>query len=141
MKISIAFHLVGMIMWLGALLVTTRFMRVFAAGEAMPDTLRAILKRTWFGFGIGGAVVAVASGLSQLFLGGVSVYMAQGWFHGKLTFVIVLLVVTALVHVTVLGVAAGGSVTKKRAGILHGLTGLSLIVIVFLTILGRGSGL
>lgn len=146
MAVSLAFHIVGMIMWVGALLIMTRMLRGFAENpsstfgdQGLP--LRAVIKRTWVGFGLGGMGLSLISGTFQLLNRGMSFYMSQGWFHGKLTFIVILLVVTLIVHRNVLSVANGGGVTRKTIGMLHGLSGLSFILIVFLTILGRGAGL
>lgn len=144
MSISLAFHIVGMIMWLGSLLILTRVLRAFADAPssslgATGEILRAVIKRAWFGFGLGGLAISLASGLYQITVKGMAYYMSQGWFHGKLTFIIVLLVDSFLVHKSVISVCNGGGVSRKMIGMLHGLAGLSLIVIVFLTMIGRAA--
>lgn len=146
MTVSLAFHLVGMIMWLGSLLIITRILRAFADAPSSSlgqpgEVLRSVISRAWAGFGIGGLLISLISGLYQISVKGFAYYMQQGWFHGKLTFIIILLVDSYLVHRNVAAVSKGGSVSRKTVGVLHGLAGLSLIVIVFMTMLGRQAGL
>ena len=135
-KISIALHIVGIVMWAGGLMILTRFLKLFTSpGDGTP-AVAAMANRVLHGYVFGGLVLALLTGLYQLSYRGFGFYMAQGWFHGKLTFVILLLVITGLVFTDVKKIKAGVPLSRGRVGALHGLTGLALLVIVFLTLLG-----
>ncbi len=89
-------------------------------------------KRIFYGYVLGGFVISLLSGLHQWASGGFATYLSQGWFHSKLTMVAVLLVMTVML---------GGQVKKSLAGqpnpkllmAIHGISGLCLVGIVFLT--------
>lgn len=131
--ISIGVHIVGLVMWLGGMMILTRALKLFAGSEALPSFAR----RTFHGFVLPGAVLSVSSGLYQLLSVGVSHYMQQGWFHGKLTFVVALFVVTFLLFRQVRTLRTTGAVDPRHATILHAASGTLLLVIVFLTTVGR----
>jgi uncharacterized membrane protein len=97
-----------------------------------------MIKRGYFGFVVAGAVLSLGSGIYQLLERGIGFYMAQGWFHGKLTLVIVLLVVTVVFGAQVKGAAAGKTVKPGLVGMMHGVTSGALVLISFLTLVGRG---
>ena len=142
MAYSLAVHIIGVVFWLGGLLVLTRLLKMSVAEGALPDGARTsvaqMIKRGYFGFVISGAVLSLGSGIYQILERGFGFYMAQGWFHGKLTLVIILLVVTIVFGAQVKGAAAGRSVKPGLVGMLHGVTSASLVLIAFLTLVGRG---
>lgn len=144
MQYSIAFHIIALVLWLGGLMVITRTLKLFACNfpaEANSglDGLRSINSRIWFGFVIPGAVLSIVTGLYQIYLMGISYYMKQGWFHAKLTLVLVLLVVTFFVGREVGRSSKKLQLDAKRLLILHIISATSLLIIVFLTILGRSA--
>lgn len=142
MKISIAFHLVGLVMWLGSLMILTRCLKIFSraypaeASEAL-DTFRNTLKRVFYGFCIPGLLISLVTGVYQIVQMGMAYYMKQGWFHAKLTLVLLLFVVTLLLAKEMRRIAGRELVPAKRAIVLHAASGASLFAIVFLTILYR----
>lgn len=137
MRISLALHIIGMVMWVGGLMFLTRFMKIAASDGAQTASLREGVGKMWVGAVLPGFLIALLTGLYQLTLGGLAVYMKAGWFHGKLLFVVVLLVVTAIVWMDVRRCANGESLKSSRIMAMHGLSAISLIVIVFLTMVLR----
>lgn len=142
MRYSIAFHIVGLVMWLGGLMILTRCLKIFSApfsAESKPvlDGFRNIVKRLLYGFIVPGALVSLVSGLYQLFTVGPDVYMKQGWFHSKLTLVAILFVVTFVVAMQVSKAGRGEVLDKGKLMMLHAISSLSLIAIVFLTMISR----
>ena len=138
MKISIAIHLVGIVFWIGGVLLLPRIMKALVDAPQAAAALAPALKKVFFGFIVPGIVMVILTGVFQFFVGGgFGLYMKQGWFHGKLTFVILLLVATALLFGEVSKVISGGSPSRAKLGAIHGITALSLVAIVFLTIIGR----
>ncbi|MCO6432605.1 MAG: CopD family protein [Deltaproteobacteria bacterium] len=145
MAYSLAFHIIGIVFWLGGLAMVTRYMQVLCvegAASASPalDAFRYMTKRIWYGFVVSGLVIATVSGLYQFLIMGAGYYMKQGWFHGKLTLLVVLYVISWLVGKEVRKTTAGAVLQKKRLVMLHGISSLILVLIVFLTLVGRTGG-
>ena len=99
-----AFHLVGIVLWFGALLQVTRLLKTRARSpESTWETLHAIERRTQLFVGFPGLFLTVLTGLTLLFHHpeGTANFMKHGWFHAKLTAVIIAIVVDVLVFVTI----------------------------------------
>ncbi len=138
MHISFAFHLIGIVLWLGGLILLPRVMKAIAElpQEAAAKAMLGV-RRVFWGFVMSGFVISLVSGLGQVIGGGVGYYLKAGWFHGKLTFVILLLVATAFLTMEILKSARGEALNPRKLMMVHGIGALSLVVIVFLTFLGR----
>ncbi len=136
-KLSLAFHLIGIVMWFGSHLILTRLLTGYVSPEKRDPALTALVGRVYFGFGLGGFILTVLSGVYQLLSRGMVYYMAQGWFHGKLTLVIIMFVVTAVLGVQISRVKKGEQLSTGVLMALHGATGVVLFGAVFATILGR----
>ena len=132
LNISLALHIIGIVMWTGSLIVASR---IIALGvNSANDNSAAWLKKIFFGWTLSGLALVTLTGFYQLMVGGgPAVYFKQGWFHGKITLVIVLYIVTFLFA----GFLKQAQKKSSTAMMIHGLTGLCLILIVFLTFLGR----
>ncbi|NDC37129.1 MAG: hypothetical protein EBZ48_03645 [Proteobacteria bacterium] len=134
LKISLALHLIGMAMWLGSLLVVTRLFKLFTnAGYRNPELLN-LMGRLLFGYAVPGLVLSLITGLYQMAYAGIAAYMSQGWFHGKLTFVLLLIGVTVLCLGSLSKARAGAQLSRGLIGAMHGVVGLTLIVVVFITV-------
>jgi len=99
-----AFHFVGLIFWVGGLLVTTRICAIHAAevDAAMRDRYHALEKRFYWGMGTAGFLLALVTGvwlLANQGFGQLDAATQGGAFHIKLTLVALLIVV----HFMVLG--------------------------------------
>jgi len=132
LNLSLALHIIGIVMWTGSLIVASR---IIALGvNNANDNSASWLKKIFFGWTLSGLVLVTLTGLYQLIIGGgPGVYFKQGWFHGKVTLVIVLYIVTFLFSRFL-------NQEQKKAStamMIHGLTGLCLILIILLTFLGR----
>ena len=135
MQYSLTFHILGLAMWLPGLMVVTGIMRYFVkAGDFSHVARRALSRRYWFALVIPGVVLSTTTGLYQLFSVGMGIYMKQGWFHGKMTLLIVLYVVTALVG---LALRSDSVPSYKKLTLLHSISGSLLLLIVALTMIGR----
>ena len=137
MVYSFAFHIIGIVMWVGGLMMTTRMLVLAAAGGVTPNALSPMAKRMWMGFIIPGLVIVTLSGLHQWSSGGFAHYMSQGWFHGKITLVLALYVITFLYGSCAATLARGEAVSRGKLMAIHGSAGLILVVITFLTFLSR----
>jgi uncharacterized membrane protein len=137
MKMSLALHLVGIVMWLGGLLLVTRFMALTCADDKPAANVAVAVKKLFFGWVMGGLALATVTGVYQVLSVGMGVYMKQGWFHTKLTLIIVLFVISILTLGQVKQVAQGAAIAKGKIMAFHGVAGLCMVGIVMLTMLGR----
>lgn len=136
---SLALHIIGFVMWAGGLMFLTRFMTVCieGSGEGEQTAAEKLVVRLFLGWVLPGLIIVVFTGLFQLGVRGLAFYAPQAWFHTKLLLVFLLIALTVVAGKSVKQISDGDGITKKKAGILHGVTGLLFIAIVFLTMLGR----
>ena len=130
----IVFHLFGVIMWIGSLLVITSMLalvpdEVGAARERIIVAARRLLRVS----SNVGAIVAVIFGLFLIALN--PVVMRQGWMHTKLALVLVLL----FFHIRLSRRVAAlendpGSATRREFSMLHGIVSLLLLLILVLVL-------
>jgi uncharacterized membrane protein len=110
-------------------------------GGGLPETARIeiakAIKRGYFGFVISGLTLTLLTGLYQIFARGMAFYMAQGWFHGKLTLVLVLIVASVVFGAQVKAAVDGRTVKAGTVGMIHGLASATLVLVAFLTLVGR----
>jgi uncharacterized membrane protein len=132
MDISLAFHLIGIVFWVGGLLVVTRFARLCVVKPADAE-FAGTIKKTWLLYVIHGLAFTFISGFYQLFSGGIGTYMKQGWFHSKLTFVLVLFVATVMLGLQMRRIGSGEVVSAKALRWVQILTAFSFVIIVFMT--------
>ncbi len=138
MKVSLAFHIVGIVFWLGGVILLPRILKSFVEAPALIPAGGAAIKKVFTTFIVPGAIITLATGIFQLLEGGgVAFYMKQHWFHGKATFIIVVLVATVLLNFEVEKVARGIVPSRAKLGAIHGLAAHSLIVISYMTLTGR----
>lgn len=128
---SLTLHIIGLVLWVGGLILLPRFIVV-----APPASFGGV-RRVFWGFVVAGGVIAAASGLYQIAQRGAAFYFSQGWFHTKLTLVGVLVVLTALLGSEIARGASGRGARASRLMMIHGISALSMAAIVFLTINGR----
>ncbi len=133
MRFSLALHIIGVVFWLGGLILLPRLMKLALQSGTSSAQLKPIGKRAFFGYLLPGAIITVVSGLYQLFSLGASLYFKQGWFHTKLTFVVVLLIATALLWIELRREQLRGG----RLMMIHGIGAAMLLIVVFLTFLSR----
>lgn len=137
MRYSLALHIIGIVMWLGGLLILTRMMSSLEKLSKESLGLVPIIKKIFYGWILGGLFLTALTGLYQIGIRGISFYMKQGWFHSKLTLVLLLVGVTVALGLQVSKASRGDIVKSKSVMILHGLSAVGLVSIVFLTMLGR----
>lgn len=135
-QLSIAFHIIGLALWLGSYAVFSLLLKRAASGkEGMFSTAEArqsLSRSSAIFFGTASALVLV-SGLFQIVYRGPSFYFSQGWFHAKLTLVIGLFLLTFLLYRQIALFCRSGTASSGTVMMLHQL-GLALfIAIVFLT--------
>ena len=130
LNISITLHIFGLIMWMGSLLLVSRILALSAKNGDSLD--QAWPKKILFGWLVPGMVITIVTGLFQASVTGFSYYFKQGWFHGKLTLVIVLTIISLIFIKQFLS----SKLSFKSLMMTHGLSGLCLLIIIALTIMG-----
>lgn len=130
MQISLAFHIIGFVLWAGGLMLLTR---ILSLGIKNNVPVTPLARRLMLGYIFPGLVISLLSGLHQLSVKGLSFYFSQGWFHTKLTLVVLLFVATVLTWVEIQRALSGMTARKGILGASHGLAALALLGAVFLT--------
>lgn len=94
--------------------------------------------RGFLGYILPGALLTVITGLYQILAGvGFAGYFAQGWFHGKVTLILLMFGATVVFGVKCSALSRGGLVTKGSLMAIHGIAALMLVGGVLLTMTGR----
>lgn len=137
MNTSLALHIISLVMWVGGILILTRVIHQFVKLNGDVKLLAAISKKIYFGWILSGCALAILTGLYQISVNGAKHYFSQGWFHGKLTLVIILIIITGILFPIVKKLSDNITPSAGKIMGLHGSTGLILILAVFATLLGR----
>jgi putative membrane protein len=130
----IVFHLFGVIMWIGSLLVISSMLALVAdevgtARERLIVAARRLLRVS----SNAGAMVAVIFGIFLILLN--PVVMRQGWMHAKLAIVLVLLFFHFRLYRRVAALENDpGSATRREFSMLHGIVSLLLLLILVLVL-------
>jgi len=128
----VVFHLLGIIFWVGTLLILTRVLAWHAAQPTPPTDLSVLERKLFFGGALAGVVITLVTGvwmLATLEWGPLDAKMVGGGFHIKLTFVFLLLVLTVVLKGKMDALAGNGE--KPSAGtfkMLHGMVALLLLL-------------
>lgn len=127
------FHLLFIIIWMGTLLTLTRLLGYHVKlDEATQLKMAKVYKRIYNFVDMPSMIAAIILGLFLLMTKASSMDLSQGWFHMKMTFVVLLVVVDVAcgkwIQQLELTPDTGRGVKYK---ILHGVAGLLLIGILF----------
>lgn len=114
-------------------MVLTRIVAISAKGQLPPTETCNVVLRFFSRYTMFGMLLTLVTGVYQLVTMGMSSYMKQGWFHGKLTLVIVAIVAT-LMFPKAANALKGVGAASRTAMTIHGIVGLILIIVVTLTI-------
>lgn len=135
----LAFHIIGLIVWLGALLDLTRILGYHVKEDiSVQKRLSWMEFRMFFFVSTPGLIVSAVFGV-LIFLkgGGVATYLkGSGWFHAKLTCVLVLIGIHFWIGKKILKLRAKPQNTKPTPyKILHGIAALAVVITVILVFL------
>jgi putative membrane protein len=124
-------HILGIILWTGGLMNLTRMISFHLQEEVeVQKRLYYIENRIYKFVTLPGLFLTIVAGLMML-TSNTGFYMKQPWFHAKLTFVLILLIMTGTFHRKLSELATKH---EKQSPvpfkIIHGLTGLMLILIL-----------
>ncbi len=131
----LVFHILGIVLWVGSLLVVTQIMAAHAG--ATSSEVREALSRIegkLFGGGVHlGGVVTIVSGILMFSI--YPVYYGRApWMHVKLALVAVFLVLDILAFLTHRKLRAGGNLTRGRCMALHGIAALVFVGILIMVL-------
>jgi len=143
-QISLSIHILGIVFWVGGLVCLSRVLRVYTTHENLSSSLGqgdlyAAVKALWKGFVLGGMVVVLVTGVANVVSGAGSVYFQQGWFHTKLTLVVLLFGLTVFLSQQMARLGRGEVLKRAHLGIIHGVSSAVLLAILLITYLGRFS--
>lgn len=132
MPISVTFHIVGMVLWMSGLLMVSSQLRKAAKNNADISALKLVIPKLFNVFVISGAAISIFTGLLQLSIGGMSMYMKSAWMHGKLTLVMFLIVITIFLWRKV-ALLNEGKLSANGLLAIHIISAVSMFVIILFT--------
>lgn len=132
MKYAFIFHVLGLVFLFAGLLFGTKLLKI-SATETPSPSLMILAKKNVFAYIIPGVLLMVLSGLHQLYSGGISIYMKQGWMHAKLTLIVVLLWSSIMVAIRLISLSKGQGSDAKFATMHHAIAATLLVLILILT--------
>jgi putative membrane protein len=140
---ALVFHLIGLVFWLGSLLVVTH---VLAVHSEEPSTearaaLRRLEMKLFRGLSHPGAALMVITG--AILIGEHPHYLREHWLHAKLLLVALLIVLDLRVYFRTTALLAGRAELRRReCMVLHGVISLvffGILILVLLKPFGAGA--
>jgi len=132
----LVFHLVGLVFWLGSLLVVTHILPIHSE-EPSPEARRTLGKlemKLLNGLAHPGAALMVITGM--LLIGENPHYLREHWLHAKLLLVVLLVVLDLRVYFRAAAFLAGRAELRRRECMaLHGAISLMFFGILILVLL------
>ena len=134
---TLVFHLIGLVFWLGSLLIVTHILAVHA--EESSDDAGRVLGRVetklFKGLAHPGAALMVVTGLIMLLLNH-SYYLHARWMYAKLTLVMILVVLDLIIYSRMRAFIAGRKpLHRGQCMAWHGVIALAFTGILALVIL------
>jgi protoporphyrinogen IX oxidase len=130
----LVFHIFGVILWMGSLLVISSMMALVPDEVGAARERMVVIGRRLFHVSSNiGAIVTVVFGIFMVLLD--PRVMLQGWMHAKIGLVLVLLVFHVRLYWRVIALENDpGSATRREFTILHGIFSLLLLLILVLVL-------
>lgn len=128
---TLVFHIIGLVFWLGSLLVVTQILAVHTetASAETRATLSRIESKLMKGLAHPGAAIMVITGI--ILVSQDPNYLRQAWLHIKLLMVVVLIVLDLRLTFRARLFQQGKiEMTRRECMILHG--GISLVFLIIL---------
>jgi protoporphyrinogen IX oxidase len=131
----LAFHVFGVILWLGSLLVLSSLLGLVAEEVGVAKERFLVAARRLFDISAnGGALATIGFGIWLIFLD--PSVLRQGWLHIKLLLVLVLIVLHARMYRRINALEAEPSLANRREfAMMHGIFSLILLAILLLVFL------
>jgi protoporphyrinogen IX oxidase len=131
----LAFHVFGVILWMGSLLLITSLLGLVAEEVGVSKERFLVATRRLFDLSAnGGALAAIGFGIWLIFLD--PAVLRQGWLHIKLLLVLVIIVFHARLYRRINALEAEPSGANRREfAMTHGILSLLLLLILLLVFL------
>jgi putative membrane protein len=131
----LAFHLFGVILWLGSLLVLATMLGLVAEEVGVSKERFLVAARRLFDVSAnGGALAAIGFGIWLILID--PAVLRQGWLHIKLLLVVVLIILHARMYRRISALEAEPSTANRREfAMMHGIVSLLLLGILLLVFL------
>jgi len=126
---TLVFHILGIVFWLGSLLVLTHLLAYDAESESVEvhKTLGRLERKLFNGIAHPGALITVISG-AILISTNPQYYLHAAWLHAKLFLVVILIVLDVITFIRAKAFHAGRiKLQRKECMALHG--GIALVFI------------
>jgi putative membrane protein len=130
----LVFHLFGVILWIGCLLVITSMMALVPDEVGAARERMIVIARRLFHVSSNiGAIVAVVFGIFMVLLN--PRVMLHGWMHAKIALVLVLLFFHVKLYRRVIALENDpGSATRREFSMIHGIVSLIVLLILVLVL-------
>jgi protoporphyrinogen IX oxidase len=131
----LAFHVFGVILWMGSLLVLSSLMGLVADEVGVAKERFLVAAQRLFNFSAnGGAMAAIGFGILLILLE--PSVLRQGWLHVKLLLVLVIIVMHVRLYRRMTALEAEPSGANRREfAMTHGILSLLLLAILLLVFL------
>jgi len=134
---TLVFHILGIVFWLGSLLVVTHILAYDAESESteLHEVLNRLEGKLFKGIAHPGAIITIISG-AVLISTNPHYYFHAAWFHVKLFLVVILIVLDAITYIRAKAFHAGKIVLRrKECMMLHGGIALMFIGILIMVLI------
>jgi putative membrane protein len=132
---TLVFHIIGLVFWLGSLLVVTRILAIHAEETSVEAraTLSRLETRLFKGFTHPGAALMVITGI--MLVSQDPYYLRQNWLHAKLLLVAVLIALDLRVYFRAKAFQAGKiQLTRGECMAMHGVIAMVFVGILILVL-------
>lgn len=133
---ALVFHILGIVFWMGSLLVLTHVLAVDAESDSedVHNTLNRLEGKLFNGLAHPGAIIAIISG-GVLISTNAHYYMHAAWFHIKLFLVVIMIVLDAITYIRARAFHAGRiQLKRKECMMLHGSIALAFTLILIMVL-------
>ncbi len=133
---TLVFHILGIVFWLGSLLVVTHVLACDAESPSpeVHETLGGLERRLFKGIAHPGAIITIISGII-LISTNTHYYVHAAWLHIKLFMVAVIIVLDIVTFIRMKAFHAGRiKLQRKECMELHGGIALAFIVILIMVL-------
>jgi len=134
---TLVFHILGIVFWLGGLLVVTHLMAFDAESDSVEvhDVLNRLEGKLFKGIAHPGGIITVISG-AVLISTNPQYYVHAAWLHAKLFLVVLLIALDATTYIRAKAFHAGKiTLRRKECMMLHGGIALVFIGIVIMVMI------
>lgn len=133
---TLVFHILGIVFWVGSLLVVTHVLASDADSESaeVHEALSKLEAKLFNGIAHPGAVITVISGVTLIY-GNADYYLHSAWLHVKLLLVVIIIVLDIITYIRAKAFHAGRiMLRRKECMMLHGAIALAFIGILIMVL-------